>query len=372
MKGAVQAAVQLVASHKIRFWSGCIVCVVVAFILAVVRPFGSGPQDLTAQDLAKSWNDSISRLGILPVYPPEEDFHVGDVWAVVAESDSLPLLGQAVRLAHIDLRADIAAIRQMEPIFADTTKVAEDAYRHEPATEVSRLDPKDDQIVLSLAAFPGITITHAIGAGAGLGGAAGSLGAGRGRVETEEITIPIAETYGAPAARSFARLDAWCSNAATKLYCTDEYARRVLAFSVNGQVMDTEKGAYTSKLQLRLVDRVFLTREIQHKRVLSGSHGGFAAAGLDASHVVSVPAKPLAAASAAPVAEAPKTAEAATHTGAEPAAALSGLPNGRISFADENEIDIELNQVFQRPVVFGYRAVTITLPPSTPSAEAPP
>ena len=363
-----------VASRALELWAGTVVILVVGFLFAVVRPFGRSPPELTAEDVATSWNKSISRLGMLPVYPPEEDFHVGDVWAVVAETDYSPLLGQAVRLAHIDLRDDIKAARHQEPIFADTAEIPKDAsYRHEPTIETSHLDPNDDHIVLTLAGFPGITITHAVHASAGLAARLANAGGSRDDSETEEITIPVAETYGAPASRAFAKLDSWCSAAASKIYCTDEFARRVLAFSANGQVLTVKNGGYTSKLQLRLVTRVFLTREIQHKQFQTDSRGVVAGAAIGSGSptVQPAPAGSTTSSSSTPTDDSRSRSKIAGREAAD-RAAIPTAPGGELSAARSDGAVIQLNQVFQRPVVFGYRAITVTLPPSVPTEEAPP
>jgi hypothetical protein len=87
---------------------------------------------MTEKDVAAAWNEGIARLGILPVYPPGEDFYVGDVWAVIAganvpgtnESKSAgqtTLLGKSVRIANIDLRKEMQAAKNQQPKFSDTT-----------------------------------------------------------------------------------------------------------------------------------------------------------------------------------------------------------------------------------------------------------
>ena len=85
-----------------RIWKILFAVLAVVFAVFVVRPFKSIP-DPGPEDVAAAWNTSIGRLGIQPLYPPTEDFGVGDVLAVVADSENVPLLGKAVRIAHIDL-----------------------------------------------------------------------------------------------------------------------------------------------------------------------------------------------------------------------------------------------------------------------------
>ena len=58
-------------------------CAFFAFVLLVVRPFGDATEN-PEKELATEWNVGIAQLGISPVYPPEEDFYVGDILAVVS------------------------------------------------------------------------------------------------------------------------------------------------------------------------------------------------------------------------------------------------------------------------------------------------
>jgi hypothetical protein len=148
------------------------------FILVVIQPFGkvASPTD---EDVATAWITSIGRLGILPVYPPSEDIHVGDLWGVVADAEDTLLLNKAVRLAQIDLHDEVVEDAR-GPVFADTTELAEKlGFRVQPPAEVA---PFTNKISLSLAAFPGIVIRHKIKA-------SGSAGFGFGFFNGNATTI---------------------------------------------------------------------------------------------------------------------------------------------------------------------------------------
>jgi hypothetical protein len=363
---------QFIRARATKLWIATVVILVAAVIILWVRPFGR-TNDLATQDVSQVWSKSISRLGILPLYPPEEDFHVGDVWVVGANFDEEPLLKQGVRIGHIDLRPDIIAARHLEPVFADTTKVlADEAFRREPATESGRLDPKDDKIILSLAAFPAVTISYSSSVGTGIGADVASLGGSRGGTQTDEVTITTAETYGAPAATAFARLDAWCSAAATRIFCSDAYARTLLAYSANNQVLETKNNAYTHNLLLTLVTRVFLTREIKHNRRFSDVRGIVGNIAIDPNHPAASPAGNSAGEAGKPGV----TSDAQSNSGGNDAvaAAQSAVPStgGALAFGRSDGSDVQLNQVYQRPVVFGYRAIILSLPPGKPSEVGPP
>src|SRR5436190_16588764 len=97
----------------------------------------------TDKDVVAEWNETIRRLGIEPVFPPEEDIYVGDLFAVITadrrpenkdtqrqpllnraikyvdnlfaadsrpeskDTQRQPLLNRAIKLAHIDMTSDL-------------------------------------------------------------------------------------------------------------------------------------------------------------------------------------------------------------------------------------------------------------------------
>ncbi|PDT64004.1 hypothetical protein CO683_40910 [Bradyrhizobium ottawaense] len=350
-------------SRKALAWvAGVLVAAVVLFfIFRVVQPF-QRQADPKPEDVATAWNDSIAKLGILPVYPPAEDLYVGDVWAVIAHSEDSPLLGKAVRVGHIDLRREI--LQSAAPaIFSDTAELA-------AGSKLRKQDPKeaapgapDNRIALSLAAFPGITITHGVKS-TGAAGVSGSgwFGAQRDDSSIEQISIKSVETYGVSPVDGVLKLDAWCSAAENKRYCADGSVRRILAFTVSDKVLGTKNGEYTSRIELRLVTRVFLMREIEHRRALNSAAGG----------VLQVLADPLKEAATvqdgAPKPEAPGRAAEEAAAGVGRNLAGSGATGAKIALLHSDGTEMRLQEVFQRPLAFGFRAVTIALKPSKPSA----
>ncbi|OCK55057.1 hypothetical protein [Bradyrhizobium sp. LMTR 3] len=344
------------------FWQLTVAALVVAFIIYEVRPFDE-VKPLHQEDVALAWNQSIARLGILPVFPPEEDFHVGDVWAVISEADDeasevRPLLGKSVRLAHIDLREELAEEHKGQPIFADTAEFKSgEAFRRQPRAEVTSKELNPKEVRLSLTAFPGIAVTHSTSTAGSFGMNVAGFGASNQQQSVEEVRIPVAETYGVSALKAFYRLDEWCRSPTTKIYCSDEFVRRVLAFSVGSRVQDKREGKYLSRIQLRFVTRVFLTREIQHRKHVNVGRGGAAqtlseAAAPNSQRVPSAIEKQSTESSQGDAQLAQSIASSARTQGAEIISA----------FGDTQQI--QLREVFQRPVVFGYRAITIRIEPN--------
>ena len=86
--------------------AGAVVAVVAGYVWLVARPQEPAP-DFTAEDIISAWNDSIHKLGITAVYPPQEDMMVGDIWAVIVSELHKPMLGKSTRIGHINLRAEI-------------------------------------------------------------------------------------------------------------------------------------------------------------------------------------------------------------------------------------------------------------------------
>jgi hypothetical protein len=321
--------------RPIYAWIGPVLlaAVTIAFIIVLVDPFSALPEPVV-DDIALGWNTSLSRLGILPVFPPVEDFHVGDLLVMVTEGDEeAPLLRKAVRLAHIDLRDAVLAERTGQPVFPDT--VMPEAARNiriQPSAEVAKAEPADP-ISLTLTAFPGISIRHGRHTKGSFGARLFGFSASREALDSEEIRIPVAETYGVNAASAIARLAAWCEEPDTQVNCTDDFARRVMAFTVSDQVLATRNGQYVFRLQLCLVTRVFLMREIEYRNLRQGS------------------------ADASASAEAPSTSSSA------------GSVSGGGDISRERKTDVTLRQVFQRPLTFGFRGVNVALAPAIPSEE---
>jgi hypothetical protein len=355
---------------KSWFWQGIVAVFVLYFIAMYVRPLLS-PTDENAEDIAKSWNDSFERLGILPIFPPEEDFYVGDVWAVIenAEKPYERLKGKAVRVAHLDLRDEMKNANNRQPVFADTANpgASEGDRRQDRAEVVEALT--DGRIHLTLTAFPGLTISRSARASGSLGGVIGGLGSGREDQELEEIRIPVAETYGVPYSSAFIRLDDWCADTKTMIYCTDAFLRRILSYSVSDQVLITRKGKYVVRLQLRLVTRVFLMRQVDQRRVTSAANGILVQSASNASKSARPPAVQQQGDTKTSNRPLEERGGSAIEGLAQSANAVSsgGLPSAGISEFRAGGTEIEIQRTFQRPVAFGYRAVTISIAASVPS-----
>ncbi|TPM94224.1 hypothetical protein [Mesorhizobium sp. B2-1-5] len=321
---------------------------VVLFFL--IRPFDN-PRELPGDNAAIAWNATIERLGIQPLYPPQEDFFVGDVYvtlddpqsAVAGQTVQYPsnvYKGRGVKIGHIDMRESIkkggVAFK-----FADTKLEDGNAAVEQSRSEVALPDTPDNQVNLSLAAFPGISIKHRIDADTGFWW----FFAGRRSGETEEISIPYAESYGAPVVDSIFALGKYCSDKATSGFCTDPIARKILGYSLGRDVGAVNDGKYIFPISISLVGQVFLARELR----ISRYRGDSLTANMRSSE--------------------PDVSQPPVASGGEEETKMEGKKAvNSAEYENMQSTRVSLKQVFARPVAFGFRRVSFALPRSTPTA----
>ncbi len=348
---------------------------------------------LKEDDIGLAWTNGIARLGIRPIYPPQEDLRVGDIWVIISgTSDNVPVLSKAVRLETLDLRSEIFNGDRFRPIFSDTVKKDKDnEFRtlsrrevgpivRQPANQKPSEDKaknveeekqekaKDEKakaeqfIATSITAFPGFSINHVKRSSASWGIANMLFGGDRKAGEVEQVMVNEVETYGAPAWEALKRLTGWCFGDGKDICADDKIARQFLSLALPSQanVLEVKDCKYTSRIELIMISRVFMTREIDSQRWLVGSRG----ARLDLS------AKP-----ASKLPPATGTADPSpTATGSVPPLEDTDAASGRLSTFSSDKTQMGLKGVFQRPLVFGFRSVSIALdqrPPEPPDVEKP-
>ena len=175
----------------------------------------------TDKGVIAEWNETIGRLGIEPVFPPEEDIYVGDLFAVITadkrpnskDTRRQPLLNRAIKLTHIKMSDDLETYYQALPLFSETAK--RPSSPEEPWVET----PKPGGVfvgtrtreLLAITAFPGFAIRHGRTAAGGLSAwSAGLFGASQQDSDIIEVKIPFAETYGVPSLVASAKLADYC------------------------------------------------------------------------------------------------------------------------------------------------------------------
>lgn len=351
---------------------------------------------LNEDDIGIAWVNGVARLGIRPVYPPQEDLRVGDIFAIVSEtSDNVPVLSKAVRLETLDLRSEIAKGDRFRPTFPDTPtnkETKDHAFRtiarkelgpiirqptnrnssqaKERSTEEEKEDKAQEEkkraeehIQTSITAFPGFSIQHVRRSSGSWGLGSMLFGGDRKAGEVEHVRIKEVETYGAPAWETLGRLYQWC-RAEGQDFCADDFlARKFLshALPLRANVLEVKNCKYTSRVELIMISRVFMTREIDSQRWLMGSRG----AQLD------LKAKPTASPSAAKAATSTSPHDT---TDSAPSPEGSEVGTGGISSFSSDKTQMGLQGIFQKPLIFGYRSVSIALdrsPPKPPEVEKP-
>ncbi len=179
--------------------------------------------------LEEQWDSTIRRLGlgIQPVYPPQEDFAVGDVFATVVDTGHTPYAaleqlseffsGKSVKLGHADVSKMLDDVYQSMPLFPDTPPQSQaTAQAPSGATPVSLFGAHAERTELPRAAFPGLTITNDGSAATGLAGNSGWFNFGASRAASQKLVLGAVETYGIDAVAGEKALNDFCTASATR------------------------------------------------------------------------------------------------------------------------------------------------------------
>jgi hypothetical protein len=141
-----------------------------AGILYVVGALG-GPSksvEIEKDTVASDWNDAVHKRNIEPIYPPQEDVYVGDIYATISGGGP-NFLGRSMKLWHLNLNAAIQRAYQDLPIFPTTSPVPEKEGQVWQQEAADFLFSPAQRKSLSLVAFPSFVVRHARSASAGAG-----------------------------------------------------------------------------------------------------------------------------------------------------------------------------------------------------------
>jgi hypothetical protein len=373
---------------KLRQFFGGIsrkVWIALAFVVAVVAAAigldwarGAKP---TEQSVEAKWDVALRQLGVEPVYPPEEDIEVGDVFAIVS-SDSLPengvvdspLANHAIRLWRLDLSDAVNSNYANTYVFPKPVAKRDAAPSSDaPAASNSVFLLTDHPSDLPIVTFPKFRLTDSRAAKLGLvgdvlGGVTGSAAANS-DVETE-VSITRTQTYGVPYLVAENALVTFCE-ATFPPACQDQALRNVLSTRIGPRIFDivenkkTKEKKYRMAVEVGLINRVFLTRQIETHLVRSQNFSGQAALGSSSEPKPGEPSGPAAPAVAGAAQEALKTA------GDEALAAASGDVQGSGSLGEQSGLAVSFDgKVLERPVVFGFESARYHPSSATPEANA--
>jgi hypothetical protein len=236
--------------------------------------------------VATAWNEAVSLLNIEPIYPPQEDVYVGDIYAVVTRADR-GFLGRSIKLWHVDLSDEIKNAYLNVPMFPTLAPAENSQSAWEQGTS-DDLFGNGQRKALPLVAFPGFKIRSsrqaevAMSSGSSLSHWFGGLfGFVRDDDEIEELQFPRSETYGVNAVVASSALRLFCKDERSLPLCTESGARRMLSMVVGEDIWKpeidpkskTETGRFAMGVELMLINQVYLTRSIVHVHLANSNRG---------------------------------------------------------------------------------------------------
>jgi hypothetical protein len=370
-----------------------IVILAVVGLVNLVRFFVSPPNtilDGEARTVAANWTTSVGRLQIEPVYPPQEDIYVGDIFAVITRSDDKLITGQiladhAIKLWHVDMTDALRKTYADVPVFPVTLPRPARTGDIWPQQGTDDLFAKGGKKALSLVAFPGFSVSHSRAATAGIssgqsvvGWLSGLFGISRDDEEVEQLLFPAPETYGVNAIDAQVALTSFCTNARTREFCKNSAVRKMLSMVVGSEIWRPEidpntnkpTDQYATEVELMIVKQVFLTRSIVQVHTADSNSGQAARLVAKLKEISDQPAP------AAPATPAPNPAALPSppQVGADAnvldeqrkkmlqlRAMLDEVgqsaPGGNITALSADGSKIALNQDYPRPIAIGFRSV---------------
>lgn len=325
----------------------------------VIEPGKSRPTEIE-QDVPTAWNNSIQALGFEPLYPPSEDFNVGDLLITIS-GDGLDdatlanplvrkLLYRSIRVGNLKLANEAEGRLH----FTDTATCSGGGETTDQKQNCSKLNitssgktgltNSETPVDIAVVGFPGVSISTLDYGSLDLA-ALGSTNIGMESAKVRVISIPEASTYGAAVPEALGKLLAYCYALNPSPYCSDRVSRNILS-AVYGGLVNLEhlgvKGAkesrrYALPIELKLITRVYLTSEIEAKTVF------FNARKFDYEKLGKDSVKPVGSTSAAP--------EAVPEIKSQDVNGVGAI----------NDDSLNLNYRYSKPLVIGFKAVSILL-----------
>ena len=202
-----------------------------------------------------------------------------------------------------------------------------------------------------------MTITSDGSAATGLTGSPGWFNFGASRAASQKLVLGVVETYGIDAVAGERALKDFCTMEANRDLCTEAVARKYLRYLLGDRIFekhfdrDTQAFQYDLTIQVIMVSRIYLAREILEQwSSLVGEGGGAEAALPGTGEAVKPTDQPKSAGDASnPLEQRLEAVERQLSNAKE---------GGAIVYRSSAGTDILLDQKFPRPVAIGYRSVT--------------
>lgn len=343
-----------------------VVHLVFALVLAGCSSLGTG-------EMSRKYTEAARALGLNPVYPPREEFQIGDVYLVSSVPDD-PDGAVSVWIGTVDeLRDEANAFLKTRVIFNSTGAGTDGKTIGITQEDMASPDVaiRDEQRATSLtiAAFPSITMQAGMTASTGLTGAMAAFGFGTSEQTTVTLDFNDVRTYGVPkvlVAQTY-------QSAAVQRFGGERFDLGALELPEKikaKEILSGRKWHGDRCLSMVIVTRVFLTRQINY----TYRDRSIVAAGLKVASKEGELSKVSAAPSitvnvlansddptkngetAAAMAEAMRIAVASVSSGAS-------AEGGSFSFVSWDARGLTFKQIFQRPVAIGWEGFTLAAQP---------
>ena len=253
------------------FWKAAGAAVSVAGALALMSWLRDTPD--TQDSVAIQWANAAKAYGFEPVYPPQEDFYVGDVFAIIAGDAAAnilhePLPTRAIKIGHLDLTSAIEreyGEGYRFPVSLDAPDKDDKIWVQKEATG-SVFAHSGALKSLPVALLPDFTITAKRNAKFDVGGLFDFAGS---HERQTSFKIKGVLTYGVLAPDVEWKLKEYCEEIMHRAFCTEKGLRlqlsNILGDSINEMWTDPITGAKMKRytVELSAVSRVYLVRSLE-------------------------------------------------------------------------------------------------------------
>ncbi len=319
------------------------------------------------QPASVTYAKSVEQLGITPVYPPREDLQVGDIYAVeesaavrqgngeqrarTAYLDSVDLTGDIQKYLRGRYQFDKTNLKDLTIISASNKILPQTPQTDNDA---GTLPGKSTLTVLPITSFPEIEVDSGITVG--VAGQPKGLGAALGFEAAKTLKMALqfnrVTSYSVPIVDGMVQIKSFCSRKPD--YC--QSSNLALVLNQKYQLGDA-KGSITDG-SLLLVTKVYLARQI----TFTFNDATLAAAAMASKGSEgTVPAISQSAMNEATTkGDATMIQALATlQTALNDSLRASKEGSAAVQLAAVNKNSVSFNEVFERPVVIGYEAVSM-------------
>jgi hypothetical protein len=363
------------------------VVVAVAGLFVLRWLSGNSPETEVRKDLELAWGDAIGQFRIAPIFPPEEDYVVGDILAYIIEDQTkdfdpidyrTPSVKRSIKFARVNVKAELQENYSEFAVFPRAMKAQRDGKPPAGGDSSAPVPPSVPRLFtngevleadLPHAAFARLRSSQSSSAAGALTAnnmaSANYSGSSQG---VEEFQLDGVSTYGLPAAVALKKLQDYCAGKETKEFCQETTVRQHLSTLIGDRIffknLDQDgRDVYAVKVALVIINRVYLARSIVHRRRAGKTESGGLLAGWFSGKRDKVEAsneqKPAAEPAGAPTDDtALKQRVAELEKQVSRMRAGGGL-SAQSSSNDESDLNIG---PLDRPVAIGFRYVLFEFP----------